>query len=493
MYFRMGIVMAIALYSSRILLENLGVNDYGLYNVVGGIIAMFAFLNGSMTNATSRYITFYLGKGDITELRRVFNLALLIHVGMAALIVLLGETAGVWYLYNKLVVPEGRLFAAECLYHLSVIGAALSILSVPYNATIVAHEKMSAFAFISVMDAFLNFGAAVALYWVPCDPLIFYGCAIFSVRSLNVFLYYGYSRKKFEEVRLLFYWNAQLFREMVSFAGWSLFGNFSHVFSTQGTNLILNAYCGPAVNAARAITVQVESAVRQFASNVQTAINPQIIKSYAENSRERMMTLIFASSRYCYFLLLLISLPLMLEADFVLSLWLGQYPDHTVSFLRFCLITSLLNGMVNPLYTANLATGKVRIYQIGVGVVDYFFIGVMFVAVSCTHIPEMAYLSFMICNIVALGVRVVIARWQIGLSVRRYVRYVLVPNALVTLSGVFCGGCAYSLLSPGWSNFLLTGTVCVLSVSAAVYCFGMTREERQFLYIKICSALHHAS
>lgn len=493
MYFRMAIVMFVSLYSSRVLLETLGVEDYGLYNVVGGIIAMFSFLNGAMANATSRYITFYLGKGDAAELRCVFNLALFIHAGMAVLIVLLGETAGLWYLYNKLVVPEGRLFAAEWLYQLSVIGAALSIISVPYNATIVAHEKMSAFAFISVMDVFLNFSAAVALYWVPCDLLIFYGIAVFLVRTLNVFIFYAYVRRNFAEARLQRYWNYSMFREMVSFAGWSLFGNFSYVFTSQGTSLILNAYCGPAVNAARAVVVQVETAVRSFAANVQSAINPQIIKSYAEESRERMLTLIFASSRYCYFLLLFISLPLMLETDFVMSIWLGEYPDHTVSLLRICLVSSLLNGMVNPLYTANLATGKVRIYQLGVGIVDYIFMGVLFVSVSTTRIPEMAYLSLMACNIIALMVRIVIAHYQIGLSISHYTACVLIPNALVTLVGVLCGGGVYLLLAPGWLSFLLTGTACVLSIMAAVYCFGMTRDEKQFLSIKIRGFLHHAS
>ena len=485
MYIRMFIALCLNLFTSRILLSNLGINDYGVFNVVGGIITMFSFLNGAMTNTTSRYLTYYLGKSNTLRLSNVFNLTLLIHFIIAVAVVVLGESVGLWFLFHKMVIPESRMFAAGCLFQFSVINTFLTVITVPFNSMIIAHEKMSAFAFISLTDVILKFLIAVSLPLWGFDRLVIYGALIMSVQILDIFLYFIYCKKKFAETKIKYFWDKLLFKEMFSFAGWSLLGNFSHVFYTQGVNLILNMFCGPAVNAARGITVQVDSVVRQFATNIQAAINPQIIKSYAENNLERMKVLIFASSRYCFYLLFALALPIMLEVDFILHTWLVEVPNHTSEFLRITLITLLLNGMINPMFTANLATGKVKVYHITISVISYLFMPITFLAIKYSNQPESVFICGLISSIISLIARIFILKVQIGLSVKTYFKRVIIPNASV---------CALSLIVPLYLHInlqhdvfgvLITIAMSVLSVLTMTLVIGLSREERIFIIEKL--------
>lgn len=489
MYFRMFFTMCVGLYTSRVVLATLGVEDYGLFNVIGGIIAMFGFLNGAMTNTTSRYITFYLGQGDSKRLTDVFSMAFLIHFAIACIIVLIGETAGLWYFYNKLVVPEGRESAAMWLYQLSIASTVLSILYVPYNAAIVAHEKMSAFAYMSILDVTLKLLIVFALVWAPYDKLVFYGTLIFCIQVLDFFVYFIYCKRKFIETKLHYYWDTSMFKEMFGFAGWSLLGNFSYIFFTQGINLMLNAFCGPAVNAARGIAVQVDGIIKQFAGNVQTAINPQIIKSYAQKELDRMYSLMFASSKFCFYLLLLMSLPIMFEADFILRLWLGNYPDHTVSFLRITLANVILDTMINPMFTANLASGKVKIYQIWVSVVAYSFIGITYLAIRLTNIPESVFLCTVIYSIIGIAVRIRLMQVQIGLKPLNYVKKVIVPIAVVTSFSLLLPTISHMFIPGDILRFFTTCFVCVISLCASVMLFGVTQSERSMIVSKVSSII----
>ena len=491
MYIRMFITMSISLYTSRVLLRTLGVEDYGLFNVVAGIIAMFGFLNGAMTNTTSRYITFYLGKGNLQQLNNVFSMAFIIHAFIAVIIVLLGETVGLWYLYEKLVVPDGRFDAAMWLYQLTIMTTVINILYVPYNSSIVAHEKMSTFAYISIMDYVLKLIVVLSLYWVTYDKLIYYGTLMALVPIINILVYYIYCRKHFKETKIHWFWDTRLFREMFGFAGWSLLGNFSYIFYTQGVNLMLNAFCGTGVNAARAVAVQIEGVVRQFASNVQTALNPQIIKSYAEGNLQRMFDLITASSKYCFYLLFLLSFPIMLEADYILTIWLGEYPEHTVSFVRLILIIVLLDGMVNPMFIANLATGKVKIYQITVSIIAYGFMPITYLAMRFSGVPETVFVCQLFSSIVAIIARVFIMRNQISFPIKLYVRKIVLPNIEVCGVASILPIYIHSMVHNGLGGFLVTVMVAVCSVCVSVYFLGMTNNERKLIiskaknYIKI--------
>lgn len=477
--------MFVGLYTSRVVLQNLGVEDYGLYNVIGGIIAMFSFINGSMVNTTSRYITVSIGKGDKLKTRQIFNMASLIHLCIALIILVIGETIGLWYLYNKMVIPDGRLFAAEWLYQLSVLTAVLNIIIVPFNATIVAHEKMGTFAAIQMMDVVLKLIIVILLAYSPFDKLIFYGSLLAAVTVLNLSIYYIYCKRHFEESSLMFYWDKSIFKEMLPFAGWAMVGNFSYVFYSQGINLMLNFFCGPAVNAARGIALQVESLVKQFAGNVQTAINPQIIKSYAKEDMERMYSLVFASSRYCFYLLFFLSLPIMIEADYILKLWLGTVPDHTVNFIRITLAITVLDAFINPMYTANLASGKLKLYNIAVCCCSYSFMFVTFGAIFLTKIPEIVFVCLLINTIIGVILRILVLNKQIGLSVSTYIRGVLIPVGKVVVVSMILPILLHNCGFSDWKQFILVGLMSALSVAFAIYILGINVSERQFFHSKL--------
>jgi Na+-driven multidrug efflux pump len=477
--------MCVSLYISRVVLSALGFSDYGLYNVIGGIIAMFSFINGAMSNMTSRYITFYLGKRDTKRLAEVFSMAFYIHCCIAVVIILLGETVGLWFLYNKMVIPEGRLYAAGWLYQLSIAATMMAIISVPYKSAIIAHEKMSIYAYISIIEALLKLVVVLLIAYSPIDKLIFYASLLFIIKVLDFLFNLIYCRYRFSESRLRKIWDQVLLKEMGKFTGWGTIGNFSFMFYSQGINILLNMFCGPIVNAARGIAVQVEAAMAQFTNSVQTAINPQIIKSYSSDDRKRMNALIFASSRYCFYLILFLSLPVILGTNYILKLWLDVYPDHTVNFIRLTLVCTLIETLVNPLYTANLATGKVAIYNKSLAIISISFIPIIYFVIRITHIPEMVFILNIVRNIFGFVVRLFIFRYQLEVGIHDYARNVLWQVISVTIFASIIPFFFY--LTIGVSNihsFLITCTIAVISTSMAVYTIGISKKERAFFKIR---------
>ena len=490
MYIRMAFSMLVGLYTSRVVLNVLGVEDYGLYNVIGGIISLFTVLNAALVNTTSRFITVSLAQGVVQETRQLFNMALLLHLFVGLFIVLLGETVGLWYLHNKLVIPEGREVAAEWLYQFTIIAAFFTTINVPFNAVIIAHEKIDFYAVIQIISVFLNLGIVLVLKIAPFDKLIFYALLILLVQLVNVAANYIFCRIKFEEIRFIFYWSRTKFKEILKFIGWALVGNISHMFYTHGINLMLNAFCGPAVNAARGIAVQVENVVRQFANNVQTAVNPQILKSYAVKDMDRMYNLIMASSRLCFYLLFIISLPIIVETDFILSLWLGIVPDHTVNFVRIILMSVLLDAFVNPMFTANLASGKLAIYHGTLAVLMYGFMFITYFTIKTTRIPETVFLCYLAASIIGYVMKIFIINYQIGLKPSVYVRRMLFPVIIVVLVSLVAPLVVHYFLVEGWVDFLITSTVAVLSVAFTVFFLGITKGERDFAMSFVKNRLH---
>lgn len=481
MYIRMAFSMFVGLYTSRVLLQALGVEDYGLYNVIGGIISIFTVLNSALINTTSRFITVSLAKGIIQDTRKIFNMALLLHFVVGLLIVAFGETAGLWYLQNKLVIPEGRDVAAEWLYQFTIVSAFLSTVNVPYNASIIAHEKINVYALIQIADVVLKLIIVLLLAVAPFDKLIFYALLILGVTVMNICINFVYCHRKFEEVKLRFFWNWRIFKEMLQFVGWAMVGNFSNMFYTQGINLMLNAFCGPAVNAARGIAVQVQGVVAQMANNVQTAINPQIMKTYAVNNLERMHMLICASSRFCYYLLFLIALPIMLEADFILKLWLGVVPEHTVNFIRLTLLSSLLDAFINPMFTANLASGKLNIYYIPVSIVSFCFMFITYFAIKKTGIPESVFICLFCMVFLGLLLRIYIINKQVCLPPILYFKSVVLPVLFVTVFSIILPLICHMLVINDIVRLLTSLFVSCLSVVLCVYYVGITRSERDML------------
>lgn len=489
LYFRMIFILFVGLLTTRVVLNTLGIEDYGLYNVVGGFVLMFAFFNGAMSTATQRFITFELARGDIQRQRIAFSTALIIHFALAAIIFILAETVGLWMVYNKLVIPETRFTAALWVYQLSIATCILNIVSIPYNSVIIAHEKMSAFAYISILDVSLKLIIVFALTISSWDNLILYSLLLFAVQIINRFIYGLYCSRHFAEARFVRVFNKRLFYEMNNIAGWSIFGNIAGVGYTQGLNLLLNVFFGPNVNAARGIAVTVQGVVSGFVSNFQMALSPQITKSYAISNLERMHKLIFASSKYSFFLLLILILPIIIEAKPILMLWLKLVPEHSVWFLRLTLFIMLIEALANPLMVSSQAIGKVKIYQSVVGGTLLLIVPIAYLGLKLGCDPESVFVTHFFVAIVAQFFRILIISKQIQMSLMVYFKNVIQPIMLVSLFSVVPSVCIYLILPPTLGNAFIVIVFSVMITLFIVVLMGLTKSERGMVVSKAISLL----
>lgn len=484
LYVRTLFIMLVTLYTSRVLLNTLGVTDYGIYNVVGGVVAMFGFINGSMSSATQRYITFALGKGDKENLQKVFSTALQIHVLIAALIIILGETVGLWFMYTQMQIPADRVDAAFWVLQCSIVSTAVMVISVPYNADIIAHEKMSAFAYISILEAVLKLAIVFALVLSPFDRLIFYAFLILAVQLLIRLCYSHYCSRHFEESKYRHVWDKSLFKEMTGFAGWSMFGNLASVLFSQGLNMLLNVFFGPVVNAARAVSVQVQSAIQQFVGNFQMALNPQITKTYAKGEMDEMHKLMFRSARFSFYLLFFLSLPVLFETNFILTVWLKIVPDNTVVFLRIMICTSLIYTLANPLIIANQATGKVRKYQIVCGSILLLILPVSYVCLKLGCPAYSVFIVHFVMESIAQLARMIMLRPLIGIRIADYIKNIYVRVVAVVALSVLVPFVVYENMDDTVARFFVMCLICVLSVGTVVYTVGLSKNERVFVRTK---------
>lgn len=484
LYVRMLFGMLVSLYTSRVILQTLGVEDYGVYNVVGGVITMFTFLNGAMSSATSRYITFEIGKGNMEQLKKVFSSALQIHAIIALLIVILGETVGLWFLMNELVIPEGRMDAAMWVYQCSVVTAVVTIMSVPYNADIIAHEKMSAFAYISVLEIILKLAIVYLLVVLPFDKLKVYAILVLMVGLLIRYIYTRYCHKHFEESHYIHHIDKPLLKEMSSFAGWSFWGNLAGILYGQGLNMMLNIFFGPVVNAARGIATQIQGVVQQFVYNFQMALNPQITKTYASGELDKMHSLMFRSARFSFMLLFFLSLPIMLETNYILTLWLGIVPENTVIFARIIIAISLIYTIANPCVIANQATGKVKVYQAVVGGLLLLILPISYIVLKMGAPAYSVFIVHFCVESVAQFARMYMLRNMIDLPLLSYVKNIYLPIMGVVLFSVVLPMLVYNNMQEGIIRLLAVGMTCVVSVAMTSLFIGMTRNERTFLIDK---------
>jgi len=485
LYLRMLFTMGVSLYTSRVVLNTLGVEDYGIYNVVGGVIAMFGFINGAMSSATQRFITFSLGKGDSEELSRVFSTAIQIHAMISLLIIILGETVGLWFLSNKLVIPESRMTAAMWVYQCSILVTVVNIMSVPYNADIVAHEKMSAFAYISVLETVLKLAIVFLLLAILLDKLIVYAILLLFVQIFIRMIYSLYCRRHFEESHYNHIVDKRLLKEMSGFAGWSFFGNFAAVLFGQGLNMMLNIFFGPVVNAARGIAVQVQSTVQQFVTNFQMALNPQITKTYANGDIENMHLLMFRSARFSFFVLFFLALPIILETDWILQIWLKTVPDNTVVFVRIMLCISLLLTVSNPCVIANQATGNIKKYQIVVGSLLLSILPISYVVLKLGAPAYSVFIVHFCIEIIAQFVRMIMLRNMIELPLMAYLKNIYIPIILVIATSVILPIFIHFNMATGLARFLFVGFASVISISSMVFFLGLTNMEKEFFSNKI--------
>lgn len=484
LYVRMLFIMAVQLYTSRVVLNTLGVVDYGLYNVVGGIVTMFAFLNGAMVTSTQRYITFELGKGNLQRLKEVFTTCIQIHLFISLIIILLGETVGLWFLYEKMVIPEDRFAAAMWVYQLSILTMCIQVMSVPYNSDIVAHERMGVFAAISVIEVILKLAVVYLLVIGNYDKLILYAILIAVIQLLIRFFYTRYCNKHFVESRLIRFFDKKLAKEMGKFMGWNIWGNLAATFFGTGLNLLLNMFFGPAVNAARAIAVQVETAIANFSTNFLMAVNPQITKLYAQNNLQDMQKLIFRASKFTFILMLVISLPVIIETDMILKAWLKIVPDHTVVFLRLLLAIVIIDSVARPLMTAAAATGDVKLYQSLIGGILLSIVPLAYLVLKLGGSAESVYVVHLIICIIAFLTRLWVIKSMINLSIHKYFNSVILRCILVlAVSLPFCLLVKH-LLPEGILPTITVCAVCVLVASATSYILGLNRGERLFVNTK---------
>lgn len=373
LYFRSFLMMAIGLFSSRVILQALGVADYGLYNAIGSIVAMFAIINGVLAVGTSRFLTFELGKNDQVKLKQTFGAAFAMHVGMALFLFVLLETVGLWFVNNKLNIPEGRGFAANVVFQLSILSSMLSLTQVPYSATIIAHEKMNIYAYVGIAEVTFKLALIFVLLYVPFkDNLIAYAI-IMAAWSIGLQIFYRfYCYNRFPESHITLVKDKSIYKSMLSYSLWDFIGQFCATGNEQGVNLLINVFFGVTVNAARGVAYQVENALTQFSSNFLTAMNPQIVKAYAQNNRERFFQLIYEGGKFAYFLLFMLTLPIFLETDYILDLWLDKVPPLAPIFLRFVLVITLVRVISKPLISGVHATGNVKYLNLWSGCYSAF-------------------------------------------------------------------------------------------------------------------------
>lgn len=485
LFLRMLVLLMVGLYTSRVLLIALGVFDYGIYNVVGGIVSMFVFINYAMINSTQRYVTYELGRNDQKRLSLVFSTSMNIHAAIALIIVLLSETIGLWFLYNKVVIPADRMNAAFWVFQFSVISCFVNIMSMPYNALIIAHEKMSAFAYISLLDAGFKLGIVYLLLISDWDRLIFYGFLILMVTIIDISIYISYCRRKFSESAYHYIVDKPLTIEMTKFASWNLLGNLSFVCYTQGLNLLLNVFFNPIVNAARGITVQIQTGVSNFSYNVENAIKPQITKSYAQRDLHRMHTLIYASARLSYYTLLMVALPIFLEIETILNLWLAEVPPHTANFVRITILILLAEALANPLLTAVQATGHLKKYQFTVSLLSFFILPFSYVALLFYPVPEVVFFVNLLIGIVTQFIKLWVVGRLIELSIRLYVKNVFIKTFAVTTLACMLTFPLLYFLDAGIIRLAFVLCYGGLVVMSLVYMVGLNNDERQLVKDKV--------
>lgn len=485
LYFRMLFLMAVSLYTSRVVLNALGVEDFGIYNVVGGVVAMFSVLSGSLSAAISRFITYELGKGNQENLNKIFSSAVTIQLILSGIIILLAETIGMWFLNAKMNIPEVRMEAANWVFQFSILTFAINLISIPYNASIIAHEKMSAFAYISILEAVGKLTIAYLITIAPIDKLIFYAILMCVVALVVRFTYGNYCKRHFSECTYHFVWDKQLLKQMFGFAGWNFIGASSAVLRDQGGNVVINLFCGPAVNAARGIASQVNNAVNQFVVNFMTALNPQITKSYAAGNKEYMMTLIFQGARLSFYMLLLLSLPILVNTHYILVLWLKIVPEHAVFFVQLILIFALSESISQPLITAMLAIGKIRNYQIIVGGLQMMNLPISYILLRLGYFPEVVIVIAICISQCCLAARLILLRGMIGLSITKYLKNVYLNIIIVSIIAVILPLISAYYIKESFINFILISLIAIICTLSSIYFIGCNNQEREFIHQKL--------
>lgn len=485
LYFRQILIMLVSLYTVRVVLATLGAEDYGIYNVVAGVVTMFGFLSGAMATASQRYFSFDLGKGDTEHLKTTFSVTFQIYLLIIAVVVFIAETFGLWFVNHKLVIPAGRMTAANWIYQAAIVSFVLTLVTTPYMACIIAHENMKVYAYVSIVEAVMKLGIVFLLKVLPFDKLSLYGVLLAAVAFINTGIYRLYCHKHFEECRLYFVKNGKLFREIVGYSGWNLFGSVVGVFKNQMTNILLNLFFTPIVNAARAVASQVNSAVTSFSQNFSTAVRPQIIKSYASDKKDECISLVFYGCKITFFLMYIFSFPLILEMDFILELWLKNPPELAVIFTQLALIDAVIDSISYPIMTLAQATGKIKLYQGVVGGILLLNLPVSYVALKLGA-PAFSVMVIAIgITFLAFIVRLLIVKHLTEFSLRAFVLQVVLPVAAVSVCSAVVPVFLKMIVKNAIAEFFAVVFSSVIFCGVFILFFGLKKSERNVLVLKI--------
>lgn len=475
LYFRMLFTMFIGLFTSRIILQSLGVEDYGIYNVVGGVTTMFIFINSSMSVASSRFIAFAIGKQDIEYERKVFRHILYIHYFIALIVALLIETVGLWFLYEKLVIPAERIGAAFWVLQFSAVTCFLNVISTPYNAMIIGHERLSSFAYISILESCLKLGICYLVLYTATDKLILYAFLLMCIGVLIRMIYAAYARKTFEATHGKIAIDKGMIKEISSFAGWNALGNVALMTIDQGMNIVLNIFFGPVVNASRGVALQVNNVIVGFSNNIRMAINPQITKSYSCGDIKYMHELIRISSVYSFFLILVCFIPIWQVSESLLSLWLVEVPAYALPFLRLSLLYALVNSFANPIIIGVHATGVIRKFQIVEGGLMLSSLPLAYLFLKLGFSPNSAYYAMILVAFIAQIGRLYVALPLLHMSTRYYMFRILFPCLKATLlcSVVLCLSNMLYKIYP-----VVAFILCSILTCLVIFFVGLNSDER---------------
>lgn len=483
----MIVLMLIGLFTSRVILQALGVEDYGINSVIAGFLSMFGIITGSMSNAISRFITVELGRGQLERLKLVFSTSITVQLFMGVLIVVLIETFGMWFVTTQMQIPNGREMAAQWCLHCATLTSFISLMNIPFNSAIVAHEKMSAFAYMTILDAILKLAICYAIYISPIDKLITYAILGVCVSIITTSIYWIYCLRKFEETSFSFHFDKVLFKEMWGFAGWNLFAQTAWILNTQGINMLMNIFFGVVVNAARGVAVQVNGVIQNFVNNFMMALNPQITKSYAAGDKETAFRLACRGCRFSFYIMYFLALPIMIESHQILDLWLGTPPKQADAFVVWTILSTLASLLGNTMVTLQMAHGDIKKYQIWITVFGCIPFPTTWFVFKLGAPSIVAYYIYIVVYWGLIFIRYYLVHEKTGIPARMYLGGVVGKTHLVAFLAAILPVGVFLLMPETILRLLLVVVVSVISSSLVIYFLGIDHAERMFIQGKMLS------
>ena len=481
LYLRMFVMMLTALFTSRIVLDVLGASDYGLNNIIGGVVVLFSFLNSALLSATQRFLNFHLGRQDYKQTNVVFCMSMNTYILLSIVVVVLGETIGLWFVNTQLNIPSERMYAAQWVYQFTLIQFVINLLRVPYNASIIAYERMNFYAYISLVEVIAKLLVVYLLYITTFDKLIFYSFLYTIVPLIVAFIYRTYCNRNFDTTKYKRIWDKVAFKEMFSFSGWSLFGSLANLAAQQGLNILINIFYGVTVNAAAGIANQVSTNVYGFISNFQTAFQPQIVKTYAAKEIERFQKLIFQTSKFSYFMVLVLVLPILFTIDGILEIWLKEVPEYTAIFCRLILVFLSIEAITAPLWMSVQATGKIRSYQILMACLIFMNFPMAYLVLKLGSPVYTVWIVRIIINLITMVARCIYMKQRLQFPISQYIRNVIIPILIVTIASLPVPLILYNQIDNFWLNMFVVGFATFFVAILAVYFIGMNTHEKELV------------